>query len=262
MSSSLRLVTVVQARMGSTRLPGKVMRPLSGKPLLVCMMERVLAAKHAGVVLVATTTATQDDPIVELCAREGFPCYRGHPTDLLDRHYQAAKLYQADAVAKIPSDVPLIDPKIIDRVLGVYLVDPARYDFVSNLHPQSYPDGNDVEVMSMSALEIAWREAIRPLEREHTTPFLWENPQRFRIANVTWPSGLDYSKSHRWTIDYEEDYQFIRAVYEELYPRAPFFGLEDILELLARRPDIAAINAQYAGEYWYRKHKGELRTIK
>ena len=257
----MNVVTVIQARTGSSRLPNKVMQSLVGKPLLVRMVERVQAADLVGTVVVATTTESGDDPIETLCQAEGFHCFRGHEIDLLARHYQAGRQFDAEVVVKIPSDVPLIDPRIIDKVLGAYLDKPGAYDFVSNLHPPSYPDGNDVEVMSMSALETAWKEARRDLEREHTTPFLWENPERFRIHNVTWETGLDCSMTHRWTIDYEEDYQFIKAVYEALHPLDPLFSLKDILALLDERPDIAALNAKYAGVNWYRHHLNELKTI-
>jgi len=262
MQAWLRVVTVIQARTGSSRLPNKVLLPLVGKPLLVRMVERVQAAEFAGTVVVATTTEREDDAIEALCNAEDILCFRGHPTDLLDRHYQVAtRLFNADAVVKIPSDVPLIDPGIIDKVIGVYLKNPDAYDYVSNLHPPSYPDGNDVEVMYMGALERAWVEARRDFEREHTTPFLWERPERFGICNVTWETGLDYSMTHRWTIDYEEDYDFIEAVYEALYPQNPLFGLEDILALLEQKPDIVALNGKYAGVNWYRHHLGELKTI-
>lgn len=184
-----RVVTIVQARTGSTRLPNKVLRPLAGAPLLARMVERVRAARLAGTVVVATTTEPGDDPIADLCRAAGLACFRGDPLDLLDRHYQAALAYAATAVVKIPSDCPLIDPTIIDRVLGHFLDHPGAFDFVSNLHPASYPDGNDVEVMTLEALATAWREATRPLEREHTTPYLWENPDRFRIGNVLWETG-------------------------------------------------------------------------
>jgi len=257
----LPIVTVIQARTGSTRLPNKVLRPLAGAPLLLRMVERVQAARLAGTVIVATTTERGDDPIVDLCRRAGVPCFRGDPLDLLDRHYRAGLAHGANTVLKIPSDCPLIDPRVIDRVIRYYLDNRRQYDYVSNLHPATYPDGNDVEVMTMAALETAWREATRPLEREHTTPYLWENPDRFRAGNLTWEKGLDYSKTHRWTIDYEEDYAFIRAVYEALYPSDPRFGLEDILAYVAANPDVAALNAHYAGHYWYRNHPGELRTV-
>lgn len=255
------VVTVIQARTGSTRLPGKIMLPLLDKTILAHMVERVLAAELAGIVVVATTTDPADDVIVEMCHQEGFNCFRGHPTDLLDRHYQAGREYNADAVVKIPSDVVLIDPQVINKVIGVYLDNVGVYDFVSNLHPETYPDGYDVEIMSMAALEAAWREATRDFEREHTTPFIWENPDRFRCHNVTWETGLDYSMKYRWVLDYDEDYEFITAVYERLYPQNPRFGLDEILALMEREPALPRINAKYLGVNWYRHHLDELKTI-
>lgn len=253
---------VVQARTGSTRLPGKVRLPLAGAPLLARMVERVRAAKTPFELVVATTVAPEDDPLVELCRSIDVRCFRGHPTDLLDRHVGAARELGADVVVKIPSDCPLIDPAVIDRVLKVFFDDPSRFDFVSNLHPATYPDGNDVEVMTMDALLAAHREATLPMEREHTTPFLWERPERFRIGNVAWETGLDCSMSHRFTIDYEADYRFIAAVYDALYtPERPIFSLADIMSLLEKRPDIMAINAEYAGVNWYRRHLHELKTV-
>ncbi|MEZ4516558.1 MAG: acylneuraminate cytidylyltransferase [Chloroflexota bacterium] len=193
--------------------------------------------------------------------QEDLLCYRGDPDDLLDRHYLAAQALEATTVIKIPSDVPLIDPRIIDQVIAFYLAHDGEFDYVSNLHPASYPDGNDVEIMTMAALETAWQEAKRPLEREHTTPFFWENPQRFRTGNVSWDSGLDYSMSHRWTIDYQADYAFISAIYDALYSPDRHFSLEDILGYLDEHPEVAAINADLAGVNWYRLHLSELRTV-
>ena len=273
-----KVVTVIQARMASSRLPGKVLRPLLGQPLLLHLIERVQAAKRVDTVVVATTYEAQDNPIAELCQTHHIHCFRGHPTDLLDRHYQTGYFYDADVIVKIPSDCPLIDPTVIDKVIGCFLdpkglVSPKlpnlrenpsslyAYEYVSNLHPATYPDGNDVEAMTMDALEVAHRQAKRDFEREHTTPFFWENPDRFRLGNVTWETGLDCSMSQRWTIDYEADYGFVKAVYEALYPHKALFGLNDILALLAERPDIIALNNQYVGVNWYRHHLEELKTI-
>jgi spore coat polysaccharide biosynthesis protein SpsF len=259
----MKTLVVVQARMGSSRLPGKVMRPLAGAPLLARMIERLRAARTPLELIVATTTGLGDAPIRHLCRRLGVACFSGHPTDLLDRHYQASRSVGADVVVKVPSDCPLIDPAILDRVLSIFLEDPGRYDYLSNLHPASYPDGNDVEVMTEAALATAWREAARPFEREHTTPFLWERPERFRIGNVVWEEGRDLSMTHRFTVDYPEDHEFVAAVFEALWtPLHPVFGLGDILALLERRPDMVAINAGFAGVNWYRHHLGELRTVR
>ncbi len=226
------------------------------------MVERIRKSRLCGTVTVATTTESADDDVEKLCMNEAISCFRGHPTDLLDRHYQLAKKIGADLVLKIPSDCPLIDPAIIDKGIQYFLSEDSKYDYVSNLHPASYPDGNDVEIMSFQSLETAWKLAQRDLEREHTTPYIWENPGQFRIGNFAWESGKDYSMSHRWTIDYPEDYTFIEKIFAELYPSNPNFGLSDILHLLAERPDIFEINSKYAGVNWYRNHLNELKTIK
>jgi spore coat polysaccharide biosynthesis protein SpsF len=238
------------------------MWPLAGAPLLARMIERLGAARTPFELVVATTERLGDAPIRHLCGRLGVACFSGHPTDLLDRHYRAAESSGADVVVKVPSDCPLIDPAILDGVLSAFLQDPGRYDYLSNLHPASYPDGNDVEVMTMGALAAAWREAARPFEREHTTPFLWERPERFRIGNVAWETGRDLSMTHRFTVDYAEDHAFVAAVFEALWtPLRPAFGLDEILALLDRRPDLLAINAPFAGVNWYRHHLDELTTI-
>lgn len=256
----MKIVTVIQARMSSTRLPGKIMLPILGKPLLLRMIERVQQAKLIGKLVIATSTAADDDEVETFCNDNNLICFRGHLTDLLDRHYQVSKTYSADAVVKIPSDCPLIDPHIIDKVIQHYIQN-EDLDFVSNLHPATYPDGNDVEIMSFDSLECAWKDSTKSYEREHTTPFIWENDDTFKAGNVVWETGLDYSTSHRWTIDYPEDYEFIRKVYEELLPTKPNFSLNDILLLLKQKPEIAEINSQYLGRYWYENHLDELTNI-
>lgn len=258
----MKTVIIIQARTGSSRLPNKVLMPLAGAPLLQRMVERVRCIRSDASLIVATTTDVSDEPIRMHCRTIGVECFSGHPTDLLDRHYQAALTADADAVVKIPSDCPLIDPSVIDRVLKKFRSDGGRFDFVSNLHPATYPDGNDVEVMTMASLEMAWKEARKEFEREHTTPYLWDNPDLFRIGNVEWETGLDLSMSHRWTIDYPEDYAFLRAVYDSLWtkPETPF-TIRDILRFLGSHPEIHAINSRFAGVNWYRHHLGEFRTV-
>jgi spore coat polysaccharide biosynthesis protein SpsF len=256
----MKIITVIQARMSSTRLPGKVMLPLLGKPLLIRMIERVNSAKLVGDVIVATSTNADDNEIDILCNQNNLICSRGHLTNLLDRHYQAAKQFNADAVVKIPSDCPLIDPKVIDKVIERY-INSDEFDFVSNLHPATYPDGNDVEIFSFESLECAWKDATKDYEREHTTPFIWEHQDVFNVGNITWETGYNFSSTHRWTIDFPEDYEFIRKIYEELYPKNPAFSLDDILSLLKQKPEIAEINQQYLGKYWYENHLDELTHI-
>jgi spore coat polysaccharide biosynthesis protein SpsF len=253
----VKVVAVVQARMGSTRLPGKVLLEVAGAPMLQRMIERVSFARTLSEVVVATTSDASDDPVRDLCARRGFQCVSGHPTDLIDRHLQAAP--DADVVVKIPSDCPLIDPRIIDRVVGEFLVAPAAFDYLSNLHPPSYPDGNDVEVMPRAALELAFHQARRPHEREHTTPFLWDDPARFRLGNVSYQRDL--SMSHRLTVDYPADYALVKAVYAALQRQGDPFSLEEILAFLDQHPEVYALNHHLCGVNWYRHHLDELRTI-
>ena len=259
--NNLNIVTVVQARTGSTRLPKKVMMSICGEPLLLRMIERVRSANLAGTVVVATSTNKDDDVIEELCSAHNIDIFRGHPDDLLDRHYKTGLKYKADAIVKIPSDCPLIDPRIIDRIIKYFIDNRDKYDFASNLHPATYPDGNDVEIMKFSVLEDAWKFATKQFEREHTTPYIWENTDKFNIGNVRWSTGLDFSSTHRWTIDYEEDYVFIRSIYEELYPGRKMFSIYDILNLLADKPFLSEINKKYTGQYWYDNHLDELSNI-
>ena len=253
-------LVVVQARVSSTRLPGKVLLPLCGKPLLERQIERIRAAKSDFDLCVATTDSAADEPIRELCRRISVRVFDGHPSDLLDRHYRASVACGAEVVVKIPSDCPLIDPGAIDAVLGAHERRRGEVDFVTNLYPPTWPDGNDVEVMTFEALQTAFREAVRPLEREHTTPFIWQRPERFRIENVRWHRGLDLSKSHRFTVDHAADWAFVSRVYERLCsPARPVFSLSEVLELLAREPELLRLNAQFHGQSWHLAHAAELR---
>ena len=256
-----KVVIVVQARMSSSRLPGKVMLPILGESLLYRMVERLRMIKHQAEIVVATSRENSDDIISHESERIGVACYRGSLNNLLDRHYQVGIQACATVVLKIPSDCPLIDPRIIDEVLDFYYANPSRYDYVSNLHPATFPDGNDVEIMTMDCLRRTRKEAKKQLELEHTTPYIWENQEKFRIGNVALQSGEDYSMSHRFTIDYEADYQFIKRVFDELYPKKANFSCDDILNLMEEKPEIYTINAKYAGVNWYRNHLDELKTI-
>jgi len=247
--------------MASSRLPGKVMMPVLGKSLLARMIERLQMIKHFAEVVIATSVMPEDDVIEQEAANIDVPCFRGSLNNLLERHYLAAVKYEADVVLKIPSDCPLIDPKIIGEVLDFFFENDGKYDYVSNLHPATWPDGNDVEIMTMECLTKTWKQATRQLELEHTTPYIWENPDQFKIGNVSWKDGRDYSMSHRFTIDYKEDYDFINRVFEELYNRNNRFSCADILSLLEEKPEIYTINSKYAGVNWYRNHLGELNTI-
>jgi spore coat polysaccharide biosynthesis protein SpsF len=258
----VRIVAVIQARMGSTRLPGKVLLPLRGRPLLERMLVRVAHAGEIDEVVVATTRLAADDSIRALAAALGVRCVSGDPTDLVSRHLLAARASAADAVVKIPSDCPLIDPTVIDQTVGYFRSEFPRYAFVSNLHPATWPDGNDVEVIARDVLEVTGREATRPFEREHTTPFIWDQPERFAQGNVTWSTGLNLSVSHRLTLDYPADYALIAAVFEALYrsDAAPF-SVGAIVDYLNAHPEVKAINAAHVGHSWIADHAHELRTL-
>src|SRR5262249_51810677 len=206
---------------------------------------------------VPRTTLPADDAIVGVGRRAGVRCFRGHPTDLLDRHVRAARVLRADVVVKIPSDCPLIDPSAIARVLDAPN-DEGGEDYRSNLHPATWPDGNDVEVMGRAALEQAWLLATRLYEREHTTPFLWTRPDRFRVGNVSWETGRDLSRSHRLTLDHPEDYRLVVAIHDALGPG--IFHLAAILELLEARPELLALNARFAGQTWMDGHPELARS--
>jgi spore coat polysaccharide biosynthesis protein SpsF len=260
----VKVVVVVQARTGSSRLPNKVLLPLGGRPVLARMLERVEAAHLIDEVVVATTRLEADEPVRAVARAAGVPCVSGDPLDLLDRHVEAARASSADVVVKIPSDCPLIDPRVIDAVVGFFRRHGGRHDLVTNLLPPTWPDGNDVEVMRRDVLELAWREADRPFQREHTTPFIWDQPERFRIANVaagSW-NRPELPATHRLTLDYAEDHALIRSVFEALHEEgAAPFSAEDIVSYLDAHPEVRALNARWGGSSWMDKHRDELRTL-
>lgn len=230
-------VIIVQARMTSTRLPGKVLLPLAGEPMLTRLVERLRRVQRADAIVIATTTNTTDDAIAELCAKLGVPCHRGSELDVLSRYADAARLHGADVVVRITSDCPLIDPALIDQVIAVY--EEGDSDCVSNMLPPTWPYGMAVEVFSAAALAQAHAEASQPAEREHVTPFLYAHPERYRLRNVASPVDLS---QHRWTVDTSEDYELVRRLFEALYPVRPHFTQNDILAVLDAHPDWIAIN--------------------
>jgi len=193
-------------------------------------------------IIIATTENKKDEPIVELAKANGYGVFRGSEFDCLDRHYQAVKKSNAKFICKITSDCPLIDPKVVDKVIKYFLENNNEYDYVSNVHPATYPDGLDVEIFSSLALEKTWKEAKSNEEREHTTTYMWKNPSLFRIGSVVMPEHQNLFFKERWTVDYPEDFEFVKAVYENLYNDGKIFFMEDILELLKERKDIKKIN--------------------
>lgn len=225
---------IVQARMGSTRLPGKVLLDIAGRPMLERVLSRLDRARSVESVLVATSVLPRDDVLAAFCAERGRPCFRGDQDDVLDRYYQAAKSVGATEIVRVTSDCPFIDPEVVDAVVEARRR--AGADYASNtLEPRTFPRGLDVEVFTFAALERAWREDKSPAWREHVTPYLYRAPS-FRLEAVTNDADLS---GCRWTVDTPEDLDFARRAYAEL-PEA--FGWRDVLALLARRPELAEIN--------------------
>ncbi len=253
----MKVVAIVQARMGSTRLSGKVMMEIAGKPMLGHIIDRLKRAELIHSIVVATTDKETDAPIVKLAEDSGTASYAGSEEDVLDRYYQAAKGFVVDAVVRITADCPLIDPRVADRVIQRYLVEDC--DYAANTLKRTYPDGLDVEVFSYTALERAWNEARWVSEREHVTPYIRKNPDKFRLASVE--SGVDLSYL-RWSVDRPEDLKFIKQVYEHLYKEGRVFYMEDILGLLKKHPDLKQINQGIPINDGYTKSLREDRIIR
>jgi len=232
------IVAIVQARMGSSRLPGKTIADVAGRPLLWHVVERVGCARRVDKVVVATTDQPSDDVIAAFCDVERIPCVRGSETDVLDRFYKTAQANGADIVVRITADCPLIDPTVIDKVIARFQV--GDCDYVSNALRYTYPDGLDAEAFSFFALERAWREAKKPSEREHVTPYL--RTEKFRTANVESESPVPLGR-YRWTVDYPADLEFVRRIYEA-FSGNNHFGYQDIFHLLKERPELATIQAE------------------
>lgn len=236
----MRTVIIDQARMTSTRLPGKVLKEVLGRPLLGYQVERLQRAKLADEVVIATTTNAADDVLAEFCRKRGLPVYRGSEHDVLARYYFAAVEYRADLVVRVTSDCPVIDPSVVERVISHLLANAGALDYVSNTQRRTFPRGMDAEVFTLAALGRAHAEGTLDYEREHVTPYLYRHPELFRIDQVTLAADLS---RHRWTVDTIEDFELVRRIIEALYPRNPCFGLDDIIDLLDANPDLARINA-------------------
>jgi len=237
-----RIVAIIQARMSSTRLPGKVLADIAGQPMLARVVERVRMSVLVDEVIVATTTDSTDDAIQTLCSDRGYACMRGSAADVLDRVYHAAHLHSAEVIVRLTGDCPLIDPGVIDHTVGAFLK--SKVDFAANRLPppwkRTFPIGLDTEVCTFQALERAWKEADQPHQREHVMPYLYEVPGKFRIIVVD--SERDYGRL-RWTVDTPEDLELVRQIYARFAGRDDF-SWREVLQLFEREPQLAAINAQ------------------
>lgn len=240
-SSKRNVVTIIQARMGSTRLPGKVLLDIEGKPMLHRDLDRNLEAKTVDKVVIATTVKPADDQIV--AAVEGYDprvsTSRGSEDDVLDRYYQAAKEAKADIVVRITSDCPLVDPEIIDQVVQLLLDDPSL-DYAANvLGDLTYPRGLDVQACTFEAMEKMWNVTTEAEDREHVTLYIRKHPEQFKTAKIQNDVNLS---QHRWTVDEEDDLRLAREIYKRLLPVNPHFRMKDILAVFEKEPALFDIN--------------------
>lgn len=241
------IVAILQARVSSSRLPGKVLKPILGKAMILRQIERIKRVKSIDQLVVATSTEESDDALADTLSANEIDCFRGNLNDVLDRIYQAAKLYKAIHVVRLTGDCPLADPVLIDKVVKQHIS--GHFD-ATGADMTQYPDGLDVEVFSFSALERAWKEAKLPSEREHVGPFIWNHPEFFRHAIVSEPLGLSCL---RWTVDEELDFNLVSNIYTNLYPKKADFTTKDILAYLEQFPHLKECNTIYKRNEGYQK---------
>ena len=236
----MNIVIIVQARMGSTRLPGKVAKRVLGKTLLEYLLERLKRVKKSNDLCVATTTDSRNQPILDICSAMFVKTFRGSEEDVLERYFLAAQKFRADAIVRVTADCPLIDPAEIDRLIEHYIENLNRYDYVADCKERSYPLGMSAEIFSFEALKQAHENARSIPEREHVTPYLYLHPELFHLENITYKEN---QRDHRWTVDTLEDLQLVSRIIESLYPVKPNFSIRDILNLVQENPEWKEINS-------------------
>lgn len=235
----MKTVAIIQARMGSTRLPGKVLRSLAGDSVLAHVISRVRLARRLDAVWVATSDTPSDTPIVEEASRLGVGCFRGSEEDVLSRFAGAAQAAAAEVVVRVTADCPLFDGELLEAMLERFF-DPPPVDYLSNVLERSYPRGLDAEIFTAEALREADRKAYSAHEREHVTPYLYQNAGRFRLRSFR---GADDLSQYRWTLDTRDDWAFVEAVYERLHRPGHIFNTAEALKLLKANPELAMLNA-------------------
>lgn len=235
------ITAILQARISSSRLPGKVLKPVLGKPMLQMQIERIMRCKNIDKLVVATSSNDDDNDIASLCDKIGVACFRGSLENVLDRFYGALRTYPSAHIVRLTGDCPLTDSELIDDLIEFYLNQDC--DYASNCRPPSLPDGLDAEIFSSTLLETVWKEAKDTFDLEHVVPYITRHSERFRCVNLKNP--IDYSNL-RWTVDEPEDYTFICRVYEELYSENINFSMSDIIALLGKNPELELLNSHYS----------------
>ena len=237
------IIAIIQARMGSSRLPGKVLMDIDGNPMIKFMYDRVKKSKLVDQIIIATTNEVKDNPLEEFCTANGIKFYRGSENDVLDRYYKCAKLHNATTIVRLTADCPLIDSQLIDKTIDLF--NSKNVDYASNAVPpenKKYPDGSDVEVFSFSALEKTWIESTDLKDREHVTFFMWKYDNKFSTALLD--NKFDWGK-YRITVDYKEDYELILEIYKFLKKNKLEVSTEEIINFLKSNPEICRINSMH-----------------
>lgn len=245
------MLAILQARVSSTRLPGKVLKPILGHPMIFRQIERIKRATKIDQLIVATSSDVTDDPLAQLCIENNITYFRGSLEDVLDRFYQAAKSYKPDYIVRLTGDCPLTDPKLIDDVIS--FCEQGDYDYVSNVVEPTYPDGLDAEVFRFPCLEDAWKEGGLPSQREHVTLFIRQHPKRYKIGS--YKNRIDLS-SLRWTVDEPFDFELVTNIYEALYPLNSGFTTQDILVFLDEHPGMKTHNIHL------QRNEGLLKSLR
>ncbi len=242
------ILIIVQARYGSTRLLGKVMKKVLEKPLLWYLIKRLEQIKTPNKLIIATGSAKSNQPLIDFAKNQKIAFFIGSEDDVLDRYYQTAKKFNGDIIVRITGDCPLTDPNIIDKGLKVFLK--GNYDYVSNVHPSTYPDGFDCEIFSFKSLEAAWKEAKLPSEREHVTPYIWKNPDRFSLRNFE--NRVDVH-TIRLTVDNAEDFKLITKIIKKFYDNWDRFHADDVVNFLMENQELLKINSELLRNEGYLK---------
>jgi len=251
-----KVLTIIQARKSSTRLPSKVLLDLEGKSVLEHVIFRLQRCKLAGELIVATTINREDLRIVKRCAEIGISVYCGCEEDPLERYYQAAGLFGGSHIIRIKADCPLIDPEIVDDAIRLHLESGA--DYTGNTLKRTYPIGQDVEILTYATLKRVWQNANLFSEREHITLYIPKHPDIFNIKHLEYAENLS---GKRWTMDYPEDYELIRVIFKNLYQKDPAFGMRDVLDFLSRNPMLESLNSHISNDVGVQKSMRNDRTV-
>jgi spore coat polysaccharide biosynthesis protein SpsF len=248
------IYAIIQARMGSTRLPGKVMLDLCGSPVIEHVINRLNKSNLIDEIIIATSTDSNNQPLIDFCINKGVSFFVGSEDDVLDRYYQTAidnNVEDEDILIRITSDCPLIDPFVVDKVIQEHIS--SDNDYTTNVLDCTYPDGLDCEVFNFSTLKDTWLNANLSSQREHVTLYIRDNPDKFKLGNVK--NDVDLS-DFRWTLDEKEDFVFIEEVYNNLFDKNSFFTMEDIVELLNEKPELLKINSKFD------RNEGLIKSLK